>query len=107
MLDPFAEDQKDPLSHFRKKFLIPTKNGKEQTYFLGNSLGLQPVSTAAHINEVLTQWSHYGVEGFFMGDDPWLNYHDKLTAPLSHITGARHCLHQRKVYVSCAGGAYR
>ena len=88
MLDPFAEDQKDPLSHFRKKFLIPTKNGKEQTYFLGNSLGLQPVSTAAHINEVLTQWSHYGVEGFFMGDDPWLNYHDKLTAPLSHITGA-------------------
>lgn len=45
MLNPFIEDQQDPLSHFRKKFLIPRKNGKDQIYFLGNSLGLQPVTT--------------------------------------------------------------
>lgn len=88
MFDPTQEDKNDPLSHFRKKFLIPQKNGKEQIYFLGNSLGLQPVTTASYINEVLAQWSQYGVEGFFMGDDPWINYHDKLTPALSHITGA-------------------
>jgi kynureninase len=89
MLDPFQEDKNDPLSHFRKKFLIPQKDGKDQIYFLGNSLGLQPKSTASYINEVLHQWSQYGVEGFFMGDDPWINYHDKLTQPLSALTGAK------------------
>ena len=89
MLDPFLEDKKDPLSHFRKKFLIPQRNGNDQIYFLGNSLGLQPKSTASYINKVLNQWSQYGVEGFFMGDDPWINYHDKLTKPLSALTGAK------------------
>jgi kynureninase len=89
MLDPQIEDKKDPLSHFRKKFLIPQKDGKDQIYFLGNSLGLQPRSTVACIHEVLHQWEQYGVEGFFMGDDPWINYHDKLTKPLSTLTGAK------------------
>jgi kynureninase len=89
MLDPFLEDKQDPLSHFRKKFLIPQKNGTDQIYFLGNSLGLQPKSTASSINEVLNQWSKFGVEGFFMGDDPWINYHDKLIKPLSALTGAK------------------
>jgi kynureninase len=67
MFDPSQEDKNDPLSSFRKKFLIPQKNGQEQIYFLGNSLGLQPASTPAYINEVLTQWSQYGVEGIFYG----------------------------------------
>ena len=89
MINPSIEDSNDPLSHFRKKFLIPQRNGNDQIYFLGNSLGLQPKSTASYINEVLNQWSQYGVEGFFMGDDPWINYHDKLTQPLSALTGAK------------------
>jgi kynureninase len=89
MLDPSVEDKNDSLSQFRSKFLIPEKNGKQQIYFLGNSLGLQPKSTALYINKVLEQWSQYGVEGFFMGDDPWINYHDKLTKPLSLLTGAK------------------
>lgn len=88
MLDPSVEDQNDSLAPFRKRFLIPQKENKDQIYFLGNSLGLQPKSTASYINKVLDQWSQYGVEGFFMGDDPWMNYHDKLTKPLSSITGA-------------------
>ena len=89
MLDPFVEDQNDSLSPFKNRSLIPKKNGKDQIYFLGNSLGLQPKSTASYINEVLNQWSQYGVEGFFMGDDPWINYHDKLTQPLSSLTGTK------------------
>ncbi|HUQ66462.1 MAG TPA: kynureninase [Flavitalea sp.] len=88
MFDPIQQDKNDPLAHFRKKFLIPQKNGKEQIYFLGNSLGLQPASLSSSISEVLTQWSQFGVEGFFTGDDPWIKYHDKLTTPLSYIVGA-------------------
>lgn len=87
---PFAKelDSKDQLSPFRKKFIIPTHEGKELIYFLGNSLGLQPKQTQEQIQQVLAAWGQYGVEGFFMGHQPWLHYHDQLTKPLSTITGA-------------------
>ncbi|MBO9565417.1 MAG: kynureninase [Niastella sp.] len=81
-------DQEDPLSTFRKEFIIPTHNEKQQIYFLGNSLGLQPIRTKAYLQEVLDQWARYGVEAFFMGEAPWLGYHDKLTGTLSTIVGA-------------------
>ncbi len=80
-------DLADPLRDMRNKFIIPEHNGHEQTYLLGNSLGLQPKNTKAAIETVLTQWANYGVEGFFMGDDPWMDYHDKLLQPLSKIVG--------------------
>jgi kynureninase len=83
-----AADEQDELKHFRKQFHIPVANGREQIYFLGNSLGLQPVTTASAISEVLGQWSQYGVEGFFYGKKPWLDYHDSLVGPLSKIVGA-------------------
>jgi kynureninase len=72
---------------FRNRFIIPKRNDEEQIYFLGNSLGLQPVGTADAIKEVLDQWSYYGVEGFFEGDKPWLQFHGTLTGPLSKIVG--------------------
>lgn len=81
-------DASDELNHFRIRFIHPTENGKEQVYFLGNSLGLQPKSTQAAIKEVLDQWASFGVEGFFKGKNPWLQYHDQLTGPLSKIVGA-------------------
>jgi kynureninase len=81
-------DQEDPLNSFRKEFLIPTHNEKEQIYFLGNSLGLQPKRTKSYLQEVLDQWAKYGVEAFFMGEKPWLEYHDKLTGTLATIVGA-------------------
>jgi kynureninase len=34
-------DADDPLKSFRERFMIPLIDGKEQIYFLGNSLGLQ------------------------------------------------------------------
>ena len=82
-------DDNDELKEFRKKFIIPQRQGKEQIYFLGNSLGLQPITTNAAIKEVLDQWSYYGVEGFFEGEKPWLHFHDQLTGPLSKIAGAK------------------
>ncbi len=81
-------DANDPLASYRKEFIIPSAEGKEQVYFLGNSLGLQPRTTAVYIQQVLDQWASYGVEGFFMGDQPWLDYHDRLTGPLATIVGA-------------------
>lgn len=82
-------DSKDEQRHFRNQFIIPVENGKEQVYFLGNSLGLQPKTTAAAIQEVLDQWASFGVEGFFKGRNPWLQYHDQLTKPLGNIVGAQ------------------
>jgi kynureninase len=86
----FAEqlDEQDPLKEFRDKFIIPVKDGKQQIYFLGNSLGLQPKSTKAELYKVSDQWAKYGVEGFFEGTDPWMDYHDQLKGPLSKIVGA-------------------
>ena len=81
-------DQQDPLKEFRQQFIIPVVGGKEQIYFLGNSLGLQPKTAEAAIKEIMLQWSGYGVEGFFKGDKPWMDYHDQLTQPLSKIIGA-------------------
>lgn len=83
-----AMDFYDPLRKFRKKFIIPVIDGKEQIYFLGNSLGLQPKNTKKEIQKILDQWATYGVEAFFMGNEPWLNYHDQLAKPLSKIVGA-------------------
>jgi kynureninase len=82
-------DINDPLKNFREKFLIPSINGKEQIYFLGNSLGLQSKNIKEDINKILDQWAGFGVEGFFMGNDRWLDYHDQLTKPLSKIVGAK------------------
>ncbi len=81
-------DRQDPLKDFRDQFIIPVEDGKEQVYFLGNSLGLQPKRTEAAVKEILKQWAQYGVEGFFKGDNPWLHYHDQLPRPLATIVGA-------------------
>jgi len=81
-------DARDPLKKFRERFIVPTLNGKEQIYFLGNSLGLQSKNVKEEIQKILDQWGTYGVEAFFSGDDPWMNYHDQLVQSLSHIVGA-------------------
>jgi kynureninase len=82
-------DINDSLKKIREKFLIPSINGKDQIYFLGNSLGLQSKNIKEEINKVLDQWAGFGVEGFFIGNDRWLDYHDQLTKPLSGIVGAK------------------
>lgn len=84
-----ALDEADPLRSFRQEFIIPEKAGAEQIYFLGNSLGLQPKRTQGYLQQVLDQWARYGVEGFFLGEDPWMHYHDHLLQPLGEIIGAK------------------
>jgi kynureninase len=81
-------DAQDRLKDFRKWFHFPKHNHTEAVYFLGNSLGLQPVSTRLALAKVMEQWADMGVESFFKGKDPWLDFHDQLTLKLSSIVGA-------------------
>jgi kynureninase len=82
-------DEQDPLKDFRSQFLVPEYKGKDAIYFCGNSLGLQPVTAQKYVNDQFTNWKELAIEGFFDGNDPWLNYHKKLTGTLSNILGAK------------------
>ena len=81
-------DAQDELSHFRDEFLIPQHNGEDSIYLCGNSLGLQPKSTEKYLGVQLSIWKDLAVEGWFQGDDPWLQFHHQLKQPLSNLTGA-------------------
>lgn len=72
----------------RDRFLIPEHNGEQALYFLGNSLGLQPRNARTHVDKVLQTWATTGVEGFFRGAEPWLQFHNTLAAKLAPVVGA-------------------
>jgi kynureninase len=86
----FAEslDAGDELKHFRHEFLIPRHSAQDAIYLCGNSLGLQPVSAEKYLRSQLNAWKELAVEGWFQGDDPWLEFHYQLKRPLSDLTGA-------------------
>lgn len=81
-------DAADPLKDFRQRFYIPSQDGKEQIYFCGNSLGLQPKSTRSFIEQELIDWQHLGVEGHLHGKNPWFYYHHFLAESTARIVGA-------------------
>ena len=85
-------DASDPLRRFRDRFHLPQRNERSLTYLCGNSLGLQPKTARAALNQELDTWQQLGVEGWF---DPgqgvtyaWLNYHERCKEPLTQIVGA-------------------
>jgi kynureninase len=82
-------DGEDALARFRRRFRIPERDGREKTYFLGNSLGLQPVALRTRIDAILDQWAHDGVEAFFRAEPSWMSMHDRLTPTLSRIVGCK------------------
>ena len=81
-------DEQDELKDLRKEFLIPQHGGRDAIYLCGNSLGLQPVRAAAYLNKQLSNWHELAVEGWFDGDEPWLQYHQQLRATLGGLVGA-------------------
>ena len=84
------QDQNDPLRRFRNQFHIPKdKNGEEQVYLCGNSLGLQPKLTQEYIQQELEDWSNLGVEGHTEAKNPWMPYHEFLTEKMAKIVGAK------------------
>jgi kynureninase len=82
-------DTRDRLAHFRDRFYIPkTKRGEECIYLCGHSLGLQPKSAQAYIEQELKDWAELGVEGHFHGRNPWMPYHRLLTEQTAALVGA-------------------
>lgn len=84
------QDEQDSLKNFRSRFLIPQHNGEDAVYLCGNSLGLQPVSAQQYLADQLNTWKNLAVEGWFHGDDPWLDYHKSITGSIAGLVGARH-----------------
>jgi len=82
-------DEQDELKHLRNEFIIPQHNGQDAIYLCGNSLGLQPKSTKEFIDRQLNNWAAKGVESWFDGDEPWLNYQQSLKSTLGGIVGAK------------------
>ncbi|MFD1256707.1 kynureninase [Mucilaginibacter terrae] len=82
-------DEQDVLNSFRQQFLIPQHEGSDAIYLCGNSLGLQPKATQQYIAHQLSNWQTLAVEGWFQGDDPWLQYHKQMLQPLANIVGAQ------------------
>ena len=90
-------DENDPLKDFRKKFFIPQHNGKDCIYFAGNSLGLQPKTASAYVQQELDDWAILGVEGHLQAKNPWFPYHEIFPKQLSKIIG---CLPEEVVVMN-------
>jgi kynureninase len=97
-LRPFQTDEKfaatldagDPLADFRGRFSIPkTKSGEDTIYLCGHSLGLQPRTARAYVEQELEDWARLGVEGHFQAQHPWLPYHRLLTGQTAELVGAQ------------------
>ncbi|MCB0793218.1 MAG: kynureninase [Flavobacteriales bacterium] len=87
-----ALDAADPLRHFRDQFHFPVHPGKEGgkvIYFTGNSLGLQPKGVRAAVEQELSDWSQFGVEGHFKAKHPWYSYHERFSESLARIVCAQ------------------
>lgn len=89
-------DERDPIRSFRDEFIFPSSpgpdSGKASLYFCGNSLGLQPKSARARVEEELETWGSLAVEGHFRsihpGKSPWMKVQEPLLGPLSRVVGA-------------------
>jgi kynureninase len=83
-----AQDDRDPLHVLRGEFLIPPHAGGEQTYLVGNSLGLQPRGVRQALLDELDDWARLGVEGHLHARHPWLPYHREVRDGLAELVGA-------------------
>lgn len=84
------KDTSDPLRSSREKFYIPRNaDGGEAIYLTGNSLGLQPKTAKAYIEQELEDWKNLGVEGHLHAKNPWLPYHEFLTEQMARVVGAK------------------
>jgi kynureninase len=84
-----AMDESDPLKDYRERFLFPQHAGSDSLYLCGHSLGLQPKTAAAYIQQELNDWAHLGVEGHFRATHPWMPYHKLLTEQTAALVGAK------------------
>ena len=82
-------DERDPLKGYRERFFFPKTAGGDCVYLCGHSLGLQPKTAAAYIEQELKEWARLGVEGHFRAKNPWMPYHRLLTEQTAELVGAK------------------
>jgi kynureninase len=90
-------DSEDELRELRSKFFFPpTEDGSKHradgspaVYLCGNSLGLQPKAVREKLDEELTAWSTYGVEGHFKAKLPWVTVDETPIDSMARIVGAK------------------
>jgi kynureninase len=80
-----AQDAADELAPLRGEFLFPESG---PLYFAGHSLGLQPRRAREYVLQELDDWARFGVEGHFAARNPWVSYHELLTANTARLVGA-------------------
>jgi kynureninase len=79
----------DSLASYRQRFCFPLMpDGDECVYLCGHSLGLQPKSASAYIEQELEDWKRYAVDAHFRARSPWMPYHENLTEPTARLVGA-------------------
>jgi kynureninase len=84
-----ALDAADPLAGFEQEFHHPhDSQGRKLLYFGGHSLGLQPKSVAAMIEQELADWRRLGVLGHHDAVRPWIPYHERAAPALAELAGA-------------------
>ncbi|HEY6901234.1 MAG TPA: kynureninase [Puia sp.] len=81
------KDREDKLSSFRSRFYFPQHNGRDIIYFCGNSLGLQPRSTAEYFHQDLKDWQELAIDGYWKAQTPWMTYPQSMRPALSRIVG--------------------
>ena len=75
---------------YRDRFFIPKRpDGGESIYLCGHSLGLQPRSVRAYIEQELRDWELLGVDGHFRARHPWVQYNKLLTEKAARLVGAK------------------
>ncbi|HET6725733.1 MAG TPA: kynureninase [Gammaproteobacteria bacterium] len=84
------QDRDDPLAQYRDQFHLPqTVRSEPDIYLCGNSLGLQPKTAIAWVEQELADWARLGVKGHTEARHPWLPYHERVTDKLAEVVGAR------------------
>jgi len=80
-----AEDAADDLRSLRADFLFPESG---PLYFAGHSLGLQPRRAREYVLQEMEDWGRLAVDGHFAARNPWVGYHELLTAATARLVGA-------------------
>jgi len=80
-----AQDAADELAPLRGEFLFPESG---PLYFAGHSLGLQPRRAREYVLQELDDWARFAVDGHFAARNPWVSYHELLTASTARLVGA-------------------
>jgi kynureninase len=75
---------------YRDRFHIPKgPDGVDRAYLCGHSLGLQPKSLRAYLEQELKDWELLGVEGHFRARHPWVQYNNLVAEQTARLVGAQ------------------